>query len=225
MNRLFTEKNRKLFYFELAIIIFLLILVVFLGLSRTRVQKQTSAIKKQNIELNQKIQAKQVKLNKEASDKALSDADREVKISALQVQSEKSAKKLINKLFPILLTYSDSKSYLKRKNLAEPYLSESVLHSKNIFATSDTDMDQLDEIGLHSKFKSVGCSMGIIKDNHIPMTILTSYESWESGLRHGVGQDIYEASYNISTGKLDHLERINNLYSGRANDDDDDTND
>ena len=128
MNRLFTEKNRKLFYFESAIIIFLLILVVFLGLSRTRVQKQTSAIKKQNIELNQKIQAKQIELNKEASDKALSDADREVKVSALQVQSEKSAKKLINKLFPILLTYSDSKSYLKRKDLAEPYLSESVLH-------------------------------------------------------------------------------------------------
>lgn len=93
MNRLFTEKNRKLFYFESAIIIFLLILVVFLGLSRTRVQKQTSAIKKQNIELNQKIQAKQIKLNKEASDKALSDADREVKVSALQVQSEKSARK------------------------------------------------------------------------------------------------------------------------------------
>lgn len=219
MNQLLNDKKRKFFYAELFVVLFLLILVVFLGLDRTKVQKQTATLNMQNTILNRNIQAKQIQLNKQASDKALSNADREVKVSALQVQSEQGIKKLVNKLFPILLTYSNSSTYAKRKKLAKPYLSQSVLKSKNIFATDD--LDQIDVIGLHSKFKSVGCSVGLIDGNHVPVTILTSYETWESGLRHGIGQDIYEGEYNIKSGQFDKLERVNNLYSGRANDSDD----
>lgn len=219
MYSLFNPKTKKFFQIELGIIIFLLFLITYLGISQANTSKQITSLNEQNTSLNSQIRAKQIKLNKEASDQALSNADREIKVSALQVQSEKSATKLVNKLFPILLNYSSGKSYAKRKELSKPYLSKNVLESNNIFANDDIakDTSYIDEIGLHSRFKSVGCSVGLINDNHVPLTILTSYESWESGLRHGVGQDIYEGEYNITTGKLDKLVRLSNLYAGRAN--------
>lgn len=218
MRSLFNKKEYKIFFFELVTIAFFLVLIVFLGLQRTNAEKQTSRIKQTNSSLTEKIQEKQARLNKKASDEALSNSDQEVKVSALQVETEKSVKSKVKQLFPILLNYSSGKEYDARKEKSKPYLADSVLKSKNIFASDKLDKEgdsYIDTVGLHSKFKDVGTSIGVIQNNHVPVIVIVTYESWYTDGKHGIGEDVYEGQYNIDTSKFDKLQRLNNLFTSR----------
>lgn len=219
LNKLFNPRNKKIFFIELTIIIILLALAIFLGLKRNNTTKEIAVMQTENRTLSNKIDNKQIVLNRKASKEALADSDNQVKMSALQVSSAKVIDSKVKKLFPILLNYSSGKEYEKRADLAKPYLSSNLLKSKNLFADDklkNSNESYIDAVELNSKFKNVASALGLIKNGHISVLIITSYESWYSGGRHGIGQDVYEGQFNIKSGKFDKLARLNNLYSGRT---------
>ncbi|QNQ83001.1 hypothetical protein FP435_00420 (plasmid) [Lactobacillus sp. PV037] len=193
----------------------LLIIVIFLLQNpRHALENQEVQLKQNQKIINNNISLKQKRLNLEQANKVLNSENPKIRLSAKQVVANQLSSETVNKLFPILLTYSSTKEYNDRANLASKYVAKSVLKNTTMFASQKDDgTNYINTSGLHSKFDKAQTSSGTIneKDYTVPITILANYKAWFSNSPRSRLANVYSGLYNYHLRKFITLENISNV--------------
>ena len=203
-------------------LVFLLSLGLLIYFGRVNGQYEAMAKQKDNQidEVKQAIINKQRTLNQQAYNKALNSGNSEVKLNIKQVRATDEVNSKVSDLFAILLTFKNSKEYNSSGNKAKEYVTKNVLQNKDIFGSDlDHGTHFVDASGLQFSYISSKTSVGILKDNKLPVMIRAEFTSWYSGQNHAITQNIYMATYDYSLGKFTELKQVNNLFRGNANND------
>lgn len=218
-------KNQNKWTSDLKWIEIILIIVVALAvgfnLSLNHVHgknaKELSSLKSTRDDIETKIITKKSELNTSFNNSALHSTNATVRMSAKQLAATNKATDLVKNLFPILLNYSDVKEFKARKTAAAKYLDSSILKDQDIFTTDKESLTYLKDSALHSEYKGIDLSAGLLKGNVLPLIIKVHYYTWNSNQHRSDMQDLYVANYDYSQNKITALKRYNNLFTGAVN--------
>lgn len=198
----------------LSLSVFLIIIIFLLQDPRHALENQEVQLKQNQKIINNNISLKQKRLNLEQANKVLNSKNPKIRVSAKQVVANQLSSETVNKLFPILLTYSSTKEYNNRANLASKYVAKSVFKNTTLFASQKDDgTNYIDASSLHSKFDKAQTSIGTIneKDSTVPVTILVTYKSWHSNHPRARLANVYSGLYNYQLKEFITLEHISNV--------------
>lgn len=219
MKYYWTNQDKRIQYCLVGLILVTLGLVIFAGIHRANLNKELDKQIIQTQTLKAKIVKRQNELDEQAQTDSLNSTNLKIRESTNQAFAERKVQSTVKVLFPILLNFDNQSDYVKRPKKAAPYLTKKVQQSQNLF--------QKDKLGsgnfigsaqLHEKFISAQPSVGLIKSQTVPVTVAVQFESWLTGKRHGVAEDIYIGTYDCRSNKFTKLKRVNTTYMGTAGD-------
>ena len=214
--------NSKIKLIEILLVLVTILfggLVVFFNNQQREQRREIAELKSNNQKITDKIADKKEILANQVSQTALNNANPKIKMSARQMVAVEQAESVVNKVFPILITYSSLKEYLARSDKVSEYLSKSVLSNRMIFDKDPRDIDYIKWAKLHSQFDNLNFSAGQLKGSELPIVINVHYQAWEINSRRSVLHDLYFGTYNYKTNKITELSRFGNIYSGTENGD------
>lgn len=216
-------KKRQNTEFLIILAGFTLLFILFFSYQRNQNLKKLSALQNQEKILRKNITKKQEELNKKAEQEQFQSLSSNLQKSNRLYTIQKKIADNNKQLFDILLSYSDSSEYRQRANRTRTLLNSSVIRKSNIFKSDKIGDDGsfIDENGLHSEFKDCTSAISYQDKENVNVIILVTYESWFSGQRHGIAEDLYTGEFNVKTNKYSKLNRVNNIYMSRTNNDDD----
>ncbi|MDE7056125.1 hypothetical protein [uncultured Lactobacillus sp.] len=200
------------------IIIFLLFLNIYLVKPYNLSMTKLNNLKDERIALENKMSRKKKELDYQQTEKALSNPNLQIRLSAQQLIASEKAIKVSQKVFPILVTYDSSKKYRARKNKIALYVDEAVLNNKELFISDvDDDTNYITQAGLHSEYKKMAISTGNIDKSIIPFTVVLTYKVGFKGRRSAQVSDVYYGNFDFVRNKITTINRISNIDTGLAN--------
>src|SRR5699024_7390623 len=130
-------------------------LLIFLFWLNSSNASRANAEEDQVEQLSLQIDRKQSRLNEKARQQGLNSSNASIRMNVKQLDAQKKAKKVANKLFPILFTFSSSNEYNSRADQAQDLVTDAVLKNEDIFGSDYQDGSHyVDGSGLHDKFTS-----------------------------------------------------------------------
>lgn len=180
------------------------------GSNSSRANAEEDQVKQLSLE----IYIKQAKLNNKAMQQGLNSSNQNIKMNVQQLDAQKKAKKVANKLFPILFTFSSSAEYNSRADQAQDFVNDAVLKNEDIFGSDYQDGSHyVDSSGLHDKFNSINFASGLLTaDGKLPIIVRVNYLSWFEGQNKSSMGDVYVGEYDYTNNKISSLRMAENVY-------------
>ena len=189
-------------------------LLIFLFWVNSSNASRTNAEEDQVEQLSLQIDRKQAKLNEQARQQGLNSSNASIRMNVKQLDAQKKAKKVANKLFPILFTFSSSNEYNSRADQAKDLVTDAVLKNEDIFGSDYQDGSHyVDSSGLHDKFTSINFNSGLLtSDGKLPIMVRVNYLTWFEGQNKSSMGDIYLGEYDYTNNKISSLRMAENVY-------------
>lgn len=189
-------------------------LLIFLFWVNSSNASRTNAEEDQVEQLSLQIDRKQAKLNEQARQQGLNSSNASIRMNVKQLDAQKKAKKVANKLFPILFTFSSSNEYNSRADQAKDLVTDAVLKNEDIFGSDYQDGSHyVDSSGLHDEFTSINFNSGLLtSDGKLPIMVRVNYLTWFEGQNKSSMGDIYLGEYDYTNNKISSLRMAENVY-------------
>lgn len=189
-------------------------LLIFLFWVNSSNASRANAEEDQVEQLSLQIDRKQAQLNEQARQQGLNSSNASIRMNVKQLDAQKKAKKVANKLFPILFTFSSSNEYNSRADQAQDLVTDAVLKNEDIFGSDYQDGSHyVDGSGLHDKFTSINFNSGLLtSDGKLPIMVRVNYLTWFEGQNKSSMGDIYLGEYDYTNNKISSLRMAENVY-------------